>query len=76
MSRPWPLRSALSLTALLLAANPLQDVAYLSRIHAVILKGRHLDRAALDRMLSEVADAHERQPISAAGPALDPNHIH
>ena len=60
----------------LLDANPLQDVTHLSRIHAVLLKGRHLDRAALDRMLGDVAEALERQPIRAAGPALDPTHIH
>ena len=60
----------------LLDANPLQDVAHLSRIHAVFLKGRHLDRAALDGMLGDVADALERQPIHAASHALDPNHTH
>ena len=60
----------------LLDANPLQDVAHLSRIHAVFLKGRHLDRAALDRMLGDVAEALERQPTRAASHALDPNHIH
>ena len=60
----------------LLDANPLQDVAHLSRIHAVFLKGRHLDRAALDRMLSDVADAHEKQPIRAVGHALDLHHTH
>jgi imidazolonepropionase-like amidohydrolase len=39
----------------LLSADPLADIANVSRIDSVILRGRLLDRAALDRMLSEVA---------------------
>ncbi len=39
----------------LLSADPLADIANVSRIDSVILRGRLLDRAALDRMLSDVA---------------------
>jgi imidazolonepropionase-like amidohydrolase len=39
----------------LLSADPLADIANVGRIHSVILRGRLLDRAALDRMLREVA---------------------
>jgi imidazolonepropionase-like amidohydrolase len=38
----------------LLDANPLDDIANTRKIHAVVLAGRYLDRAALDRMLDEV----------------------
>jgi hypothetical protein len=39
----------------LLSADPLADIANVGRIDSVIQRGRLLDRAALDRMLSEVA---------------------
>ena len=39
----------------LLSADPLADIANVGRIDSVILRGRLLDRAALDRMLNEVA---------------------
>jgi hypothetical protein len=39
----------------LLSADPLADIANVGRIDSVILRGRLLDRAALDRILSDVA---------------------
>lgn len=39
----------------LLTADPLADIANVSRIDSVILRGRLLDRAALDRLLSDAA---------------------
>jgi hypothetical protein len=41
----------------LLDANPLDDIANTQRIRAVVLAGRYLDRAALDRMLKGVKTA-------------------
>jgi imidazolonepropionase-like amidohydrolase len=41
----------------LLDANPLDDIANTRRIRAVVLAGRYLDRAALDRLLEEVEKA-------------------
>src|SRR6266436_3659062 len=38
----------------LLDANPLDDIANTRKIRAVVLAGRYLDRAELDRMLHEV----------------------
>jgi imidazolonepropionase-like amidohydrolase len=38
----------------LLDADPLADIGNITRIHAVILNGRVLDRAALDALLAEV----------------------
>ena len=49
----------------LLDANPLDDIANTQKIRAVVLAGRYLDRAALDRMLHDVE-------IAAAKP--DPAH--
>jgi imidazolonepropionase-like amidohydrolase len=48
----------------LLDANPLDDIDNTRKIRAVVLAGRYLDRAALDRMLHgvEVAAAAERDP--------------
>jgi imidazolonepropionase-like amidohydrolase len=37
----------------LLDADPLADIRNTQRIHAVILDGRYLDRAALDALLAE-----------------------
>jgi imidazolonepropionase-like amidohydrolase len=42
--------------AVLLDANPVEDIASTTRIRAVISAGRLYDRAALDRILAEVAD--------------------
>lgn len=39
---------------LILDANPLQDIAATRAISAVVLRGRMLDRAALDRMLADI----------------------
>jgi hypothetical protein len=39
----------------LLDANPLQDIRNTQKIHAVILKGKYLDRAALDALLNKAA---------------------
>jgi hypothetical protein len=41
----------------LVGANPLDDVANVSRINAVFLRGQYLDRAALDQMLDDVKNA-------------------
>jgi hypothetical protein len=41
----------------LLDANPLEDIANTTKIRAVVLAGRYLDRAELDRMLKGVAKA-------------------
>lgn len=41
----------------LLDANPLDDIRNTRAIHAVVLRGRYLDRAALDTILREVESA-------------------
>jgi imidazolonepropionase-like amidohydrolase len=41
----------------LLDANPLEDIANTKKIRAVVLAGRYLDRAELDRMLKGVEKA-------------------
>ena len=45
----------------LLSANPLEDIANTQKIAAVILNGRYLRRADLDKMLSRVETAARRQ---------------
>lgn len=40
----------------LLDANPLEDIANVARIRAVVLNGRLFDRSALDTLLKEVED--------------------
>ena len=47
----------------LLDANPLDNIANTKKISAVILDGRFLDRAALDKMLSDAEAIANRQPI-------------
>ena len=41
----------------LLDANPLEDIHNTAKINAVFVRGRHLDRAALDRMLKPKSDS-------------------
>ena len=50
----------------LLDANPLDDIANTKRIRAVVLAGRYLNRAALDRLLQGVEKA-AAEPERAAG---------
>lgn len=45
----------------LLDANPLEDIANIRRIRAVVTDGRLLRRADLDRMLAEVRAMHSKQ---------------
>jgi imidazolonepropionase-like amidohydrolase len=47
----------------LVDANPLDNIANTKKIAAVILDGQYLDRAALDRMLSNVEAIANRAPI-------------
>lgn len=44
----------------LLDANPLEDIANLQRIRAVVTAGRFLDRSALDRLLAEAKAAAQQ----------------
>jgi imidazolonepropionase-like amidohydrolase len=57
----------------LLDANPLDDITNTRRIRAVVLAGRYLDRAALDRMLKGVEEAAAK-PDSPARPAATSGH--
>jgi hypothetical protein len=55
----------------LLDLNPLTDIRNTSRIRAVVLNGRHLDRAALDNLLAEatrVIAGKDRSPSVRADP--------
>jgi imidazolonepropionase-like amidohydrolase len=45
----------------LLSANPLNDIQNTKKIHAVVINGRFLDRAALDHMLAEVEASAKAQ---------------
>lgn len=47
----------------LLAANPIDDVENLRRVRGVVLRGRWLDRAALDQLLHEVETAEDRRTV-------------
>ena len=53
-----------------LDANPLQDIRNTQRIHAVVVNGRLLDRAALDALLTQ-AEAIANQPGGAQPPLPD-----
>ena len=56
-----------------LNANPLLDVKNLNTISAVFLNGKHFDRATLDTMVADVADAYAKQIASAA--FVDRTHV-
>jgi imidazolonepropionase-like amidohydrolase len=49
------IREGLAADLMLVAANPLEDVAVLARPDGVMVRGRWLDRAALDAGLAEIA---------------------
>ena len=53
------LRAGAVADAVLLDADPLLDIRATRRIHAVMLRGRWLDRAALDAMLDDARRAAE-----------------
>jgi hypothetical protein len=58
-----------------LDGNPLSDVANMSKISAVVLKGKYFPKAVLEKMKSDVAAAYAAQPVQAMHTALDPNHV-
>ncbi len=60
----------------LLEANPIDSVANLGKISAVVLKGRYLPKAALEKMKNEVAESYKNQPLKDLSAVLDPNHRH
>ena len=60
----------------LLDANPIESVAHLARISAVVLKGKYFSKGALDKLKSDVADAYKNQPLKNLSAALDPTHVH
>jgi hypothetical protein len=45
---------------MLVAGNPLEDVGALARPEGVMVRGRWLDRAALDAGLDEIAARYRR----------------
>lgn len=59
----------------LLDANPIDDAANLSKISAVVLKGKYFSKSALEKLKSEVADAYASQPLKALASAIDSSHI-
>ena len=59
----------------LLDANPLADVSNLSKIAAVVLKGKYFGKAALDKMKSDVATTYQAQSVQPLHTSLDPSHI-
>jgi adenine deaminase len=55
---------------LLVRGNPLEDLAVLRRPEAVIVEGRYLDRATIDRRLALIAARFADEPMRAPpGPA-------
>ncbi len=52
----------------LLDANPLESVAHLARISAVVLQGRYLPRRTLDALLQAAAQGEAGPPVAEAGP--------
>jgi imidazolonepropionase-like amidohydrolase len=54
------IRSGLAADLVLVSRNPLDNVAALARPDGVMVRGRWLDRAELDRGLAEIAARHRR----------------
>jgi imidazolonepropionase-like amidohydrolase len=60
----------------LLDENPTADVANLSKISGVVLKGKYLPKAALEKMKADVAAVYSSQPLQHLNSVLDPDHVH
>ena len=58
-----------------LDANPITDVANMSKIAAVVLKGKYFSKAALDKQKADVADAYLKQTLPTAATAQELAHI-
>lgn len=58
----------------LLEANPLADVANLDKVSAVFLRGKLYSRAALDKLLADVAAGYAVQAMQPLSSLIDPNH--
>ena len=58
-----------------LDANPITDVANMSKIAAVVLKGKYFSKAALDKQKADVADAYLKQTLPTAAIAQELAHI-
>ena len=59
----------------LLDANPIADAANLSKIAAVVLRGKYFAKAALDKQKSDVADAYSKLTIQTIAASVEPVHI-
>ncbi len=58
-----------------LDANPVIDVANMSKIAGVMLKGKYFAKAALDKQKADVAAAYANQLLATTGPAQEAAHI-
>jgi hypothetical protein len=59
----------------LLDDNPIADAANLDKVFAVVLRGKYYSRAALDKLLADVAAANAAQSLRPLETALDPTHV-
>ncbi len=60
----------------LLDANPIDDVANLGKISAVISRGKYFSSAAVQMMKSELAQALSNEPLRSLNTVLDTAHLH
>ena len=58
-----------------LDANPVTDVANMSRIAGVMLKGKYFAKAALDKQKADVAAVYASQLLATTAPAQEAAHI-
>ena len=58
-----------------LDANPVSDVANLSKIAGVVLKGKYFSKAALDQQKADVASAYAQPAVASVAAMVEPAHI-
>ena len=58
-----------------LDANPVADVANMSKIAAVVLKGKYFSKASLDKQKADVAAAYASVTIQTVAASVEPAHI-
>ena len=56
-------------------ANPIADVANMSKIAGVVLRGKYFSKAALDKLKADVAATYASVTIQTVAASVEPAHV-
>ena len=60
---------------MVLDANPVSDVANMSKIAGVVLKGKYFSKAALDKQKADVAAEYSKLTIQSVAASIESPHV-